>query len=99
MGTRASRPVFPATGLGWAGVVVALAGLAAFVALIAVDALQAGPDERPGFWVAWLAITAGAALIFGALARGERALLAFVALVPFALFVVLLLMELTGLME
>ncbi len=99
MGTRASRPVLPATGLGWAGVVVALLGLVSLVALIAVDALQTGPDERPGFWIAWLGITAGAVLIVGAVARGERALLAFVALIPFALFLVLLLMELTGLME
>ena len=99
MGTRASRPVLPATGRGWAGAVVALVGLAVLVALMVVDALRVGPDERPGFWIAWVAITAGALLLLGALARGERALLALLALVPFALFVVLVLMELTGLME
>lgn len=99
MATPAPRRLLPATGLGWAGVVVALVGTAALVAMLVAAALQTGPDERPGFWIAWLGITAGGVLLLAAVWRGERALLAFVALVPFGLFLVLLLMELTGLME
>lgn len=101
MGASASshRSVLPTTALGWAGVGVALLGLLALVALLMVDQAQTGPDERPGFWIAWLAITVGGVLTLIALRRGERAILAFVALVPFALFLLLLLMELTGLME
>lgn len=99
MATPAPRSLLPASGLGWAGVIVALAGTAALVAMLIADALQTGPDERPGFWIAWLGITAGGVLLLAAVWRGERAILVFVALVPFALFLILLLMELTGLME
>ena len=99
MEARKRRPFLPATGLGWAGVVVALLGLAALVVLISLDRGPDTPAGVPGLWVAWLGITVGAAILFVALRRGERSLLALIALVPFALFVILLLMELTGLME
>lgn len=99
MQAPARRPVLPVTGLGWAGVLVALLGLASLVVMISLDRGPDTPSYVPSLWVAWLAITVGAAIILVALKRGERALLALVALVPFALFVVLLLMELTGLME
>lgn len=95
----APRRVLPTTGLGWVGAVTALVGLLAVVALIVTDVLQTGPDERPGFWMGWLLITASGVLLLIALRRGERAILAYVALVPFGLFLLLLLMELTGLME
>jgi len=99
MSQPASRRVLPTTGLGRAGALAALLGLLAVVALVVTDVLQAGPDERPGFWIGWLAITASGVLLLVALRRGERALLAYVALIPFGLFLLLLLMELTGLME
>ena len=73
--------------------------VAVLVALIVAGARQTGPDERPGFWGAWLLIAISGVLLLAALRRGERALLAYAALVPFALFLLLLLMELTGLME
>jgi hypothetical protein len=93
------RRLVPATGLGRAGSVVALLGVAVLAALIVAGARQTGPDERPGFWGAWLLIAISGVLLLAALRRGERALLAYAALVPFALFLLLLLMELTGLME
>ena len=99
MEAPARRPVLPVTGLGWAGVLVALLGVMALVVLISLDRGPDTPSSAPGLWVAWLGITVGAVILFVALKRGERALLALIALVPFALFLILLLMELTGLME
>lgn len=94
-----SRSFVPITGIGRAGAAVALLGLASLVAMIAADRGPDTPSWVPSLWWGWLAITAGGVLTLIALRRGERAVLSFVALVPFALFLILLLMELTGLME
>ena len=94
-----SRSLVPITGIGRAGAVVVLLGLASRVAMIAADRGPDTPSWVPSLWWGWLAITAGGVLTLIALRRGERAVVSFAALVPFALFLILLLMELTGLME
>ena len=94
-----SRHLLPTTTLGRIGSATALAGLLVVLALIVTDALQAGPDQRPGFWIGWLVITASGVLLIAALRRGERALAAYLALLPFGLFLLLLLFEMSGLIE
>lgn len=95
------RALVPTTRLGIAGALLAALAVAVAVVVIATDAARSGPDANPrlGWSAVWLIVVASGILTGVALARGERALLAWVALTPTALFAVLLVMELVGLME
>lgn len=95
------RALVPTTRLGIAGALLAALSVAVAIAVIVADATRSGPDPdlRLGWSAVWLIVVASGILTGVALGRGERAVLAWIALVPTALFAVLLVMELVGLME
>ena len=91
------RSVVPTTRSGWIGVVLAAVAIVAFVLAVALDSPDTG---RNPFAFTWgLVVVSGAVELFAILRRGERSVLGFVALAPFAFLLVLLVMEATGLME
>lgn len=96
MGAR-GRALVPTTRLGIAGSLLAALSVAVMVA----DATRSGPDPdlRLGWSAVWIVVVASGILTGIALGRGERAVLAWIALAPTALLAVLLVMELVGLME
>ena len=96
-------PILPTTQLGRRGLAVTAVGLAAWIAfLIANDALD-------GLGSPWrllalagsqlLLLGGGAACVIAVACRGERALLVLVALVPVALMALLIVAEVSGLIE
>ena len=76
-----------------------LAGIAfvILVILIATDSRDQGVNPLAFTWV--LILLSGLVGLFAILRRGERSIVSYVALLPFALLAVLLFMEATGLME
>lgn len=91
------RAVLPTTRTGALGAV--LAGIAFFilVILLATDSRGQGVNPLAFTWV--LILLSGLVGLFAIVRNGERSIISFVALLPFALLAVLLFMEATGLME
>ena len=90
--------ILPATPLGWAASAIAAVGLVAYAIAMALVDEVASPVYAWGAPVAAMvvgAVLAGIAI----LRRGDRAILAYAALVPGAFFLVLLLAEAVGLLE
>ena len=89
--------VLPTTRSGMAGVVLAAIAVVAFVLAVALNSPETGRNPFAITWV--IVVISGAVELFAILRRHERSLVGFVALVPFAFLLVLLVMEATGLME
>ena len=91
------RAVLPTTRTGVVGAVLTGIAFAVLIVLIAVDSRDQGVNPLAFTWV--LILLSGLIGLFAIVRRGERSVVSFVALLPFALLVVLLFMEATGLME
>jgi len=91
------RAVLPTTRSGMAGAVLAAVAVVAFVLVTALNSPETGRNPFAITWV--IVLVSGAVELFAILRRHERSLVGFVALVPFAFLLVLLVMEATGLME
>ena len=89
--------VLPTTRTGVVGAVLTGIAFAVLIVLIAVDSRDQGVNPLAFTWV--LILLSGLIGLFAIVRRGERSVVSFVALLPFALLVVLLFMEATGLME
>ena len=89
--------VLPRTRSGALGATLSAIAIAVGVIVIATDSPGRGRNVWAYTWA--LVVLAGATELFAILRRGERSLVAYVALMPFALLIVLLVMEFTGLME
>jgi len=91
------HPILPTTRLGWCGVLLALIAVVLYIVLIAVEAREASAVP---FMIALAAIVGSGAIELVAIIRsGERSILAAASLVPAALIIVVLLAEVTGLIE
>ena len=91
------RAVLPTTRIGALGAVLAGIAFVILVILIATDSRDQGVNPLAFTWV--LILLSGLVGLFAILRRGERSIVSYVALLPFALLAVLLFMEATGLME
>ena len=91
------RAVLPTTRIGVLGAVLAGIAFVILVILIATDSRDQGVNPLAFTWV--LILLSGLVGLFAILRRGERSIVSYVALLPFALLAVLLFMEATGLME
>ncbi|MGI9117599.1 MAG: hypothetical protein ACR2JV_08190 [Gaiellales bacterium] len=89
--------VLPATRAGAIGAVLAALSLVVLVTVIALNSPGTGRNPLAYAWA--FVVLGGAIEVYAIARRHERSLLGFVALLPFGLLIVLLLMELTGLME
>lgn len=87
--------VLPQTRLGSVGLGFAAFAVAVAIYLIATE--TGGPTAWSFVWAPTL--VAGVIELVAVIRKHERSVLGFVALVPLGLFLVLLLMEITGLME
>ena len=94
---------YPTTAAGRRGVVLVAAGVAAYVLfVVANDALQGlgSPWRVLALLGSQVILLGGGAICAVAVARrGERALAVYLALVPVALMLLLILAEVSGLME
>lgn len=94
---------FPSTSIGRAGLVIAVVGFVAYAILLAVNETQQGLGDLGrlvGLGVPILAMVVGAVLAaIAVLRRGDRAILAYAAIVPGGFFLLLLIAEAVGLME
>lgn len=97
MVTNERRAVLPTTRVGAVGAVLAGIAFAIIVVLIASDSRDQGVNPLAFTW--GLILLSGLIGLFAIVRRGERSIISFAALLPFALLVVLLFMEATGLME
>jgi len=93
----------PSTPLGRAGLVLAVVGLVAYAILLAVNEAQEGLGNLGrllGLGLPILAMVVGAVLAaIAVVRRGDRAILAYAAIVPGGFFLLLVLAEAVGLME
>ena len=97
MATIEQRRVFPATRSGTIGALLTAIAFVILVILIATNSRDRGVNPLAFTWA--LIAFGGLVEVYAIVRNGERSILAFVALLPFALLVVLLGMEATGLME
>lgn len=89
--------MLPTTRSGWIGAVLAAVSVVVFVLVVALNSPDTG---RNPFAFTWgLVVLSGAVELFAIARRGERSVIGFVALLPLAFLIVLLVMEATGLME
>ena len=92
--------ILPRTTLARVGLGLDLIALIAYLAVMTIGSSTFEEARAVGLGVPILALLVGAALVLVAIVRqGERALLAWLAMLPGAFFLLALLAELTGLME
>ena len=89
--------VRPTTRTGTIGALLAAFSFALIVVLIATDSRDSGVNPLAFTWA--LILLSGVIELYAIVRRGERSILGYVALIPAAILVVLLGMEVTGLME
>lgn len=91
------RALLPMTRSGRIGAILAGVAVVVFVLVVALNSPDTGRNPFAITWV--IVVVSGVVELFAILRRGERSVVGFVALLPFAFLVVLLMMEATGLME
>ena len=89
--------VLPTTRSGTIGALLTAIAFVMLVILIAPNSRDQGVNPLAFTWA--LIAFGGLVEVYAIVRKGERSIVAFVALLPFALLVVLLGMEATGLME
>ena len=92
--------VLPQTTLARVGLGLDLVALIAYIAVLAIGGVFFEEARAVGLGLPILSMVVGSALVLIAMVRrGERSLLAGVALLPGAFFLLALIAEITGLME
>jgi hypothetical protein len=97
MAAPAPIAILPTTRTGSIGAVLAAFAVVIGVLAVVLDSPTTGRNPWAFTWA--LVVLAGGIELFAIARRHERSLLAYVALLPFSLLLVLLVMEFTGLME
>jgi lipid-A-disaccharide synthase-like uncharacterized protein len=97
MATIERRRVLPTTRSGTIGALLTAIAFVLLVVLIATNSRDQGVNPLAFTWA--LIALGGLIQVYAIARKGERSIVSFVALLPFALLVVLLGMEATGLME
>lgn len=92
--------ILPNTRLAWIAIVVDAIAIAVYAGFLSVADRSAGGGRMISLGLPLLAMAAASLLVVVAIARrGERSLLAWIALIPGVLVLVALIAEATGLME